>query len=242
MARHSCEFCGTFLLFCFLNKKGITSSTDRRWFVLLNEENEIKKKRGVDLHDCISSPIYKRTVKRFKCGFCDELSAVLLPAVVSHSCPLHVSSPHLPLAPPLFGSSGVLELTTMQLCNTNNCCLLLTTLSDLTDAELCKSNQFYVIRNFRLLHTRRLEAGEQNNLFLFLRYGLYNLISGCVCLLTSLKVTFTLLWGSSTIFCKLAATTKMMKEKKRVESEDQLMKKKKHRTRLLHPSCEINWL
>lgn len=70
--------------------------------------------------------------------------------------PPHYHYHHLPPPPPpLFGSSGFLELTTMQLCNTISFCPLLQALFDLTYAELCKSNEFNIIGNFRLLHPRR---------------------------------------------------------------------------------------
>lgn len=101
------------------------------------------------------------------------LNVVLMhPAVVSH--PASFMSHHLRRSPPpphhLFGRSGYLELTTMQLCKTINFCPLFLALLDLTDAELRESNEFNIIRNFRLFHTGCLEEREQHHKLFHLRF------------------------------------------------------------------------
>lgn len=100
------------------------------------------------------------------------------PAVVPH--PASFMSRHLRRSPPpppshhLFGRSGYLELTTMQLCNTINFCPLFLALLDLTDAELRESNEFNIIRNFRLFHTGCLEERRQHYTLFHLHFKVYD--------------------------------------------------------------------
>lgn len=60
----------------------------------------------------------------------------------------------------------------MQLCKTISFCPLLLALLDLTDAELRKSDEFNIIRNFRFLHARSLEeritSGTVPNIFKYI--------------------------------------------------------------------------
>lgn len=63
MAQNSCEFVAQLIQ---NNNKGnhFQYWQEMVWIVLMNEEEEKKKKKnlGVDIVDCISSPVYKRTV------------------------------------------------------------------------------------------------------------------------------------------------------------------------------------
>lgn len=90
------------------------------------------------------------------------------PAVVSHSCQSHVSSSSSSSnshAPSLFGSSGFLVLTPPPPppppCADVSFRPLLLALLNLTDAELCKSDEFHVVGYFRLLHAGRLKERKQ---------------------------------------------------------------------------------
>lgn len=140
------------------------------WIVLMCEEEEIKnKKLGVDIFDCILSLVNCiSALLMFQVWFLwwtEPLIMILMqPAVVSHSCQSCVSSSSSPsnsLSPSLFGSSGFLELMTAPSRTVVTFCPLLMALFNLTDAELCKSDEFNVIRYFRFLHAGCLDERKQ---------------------------------------------------------------------------------
>lgn len=209
-------------------KKGI-----RSWYIWLHLFSHLLYKRTVNVSSVIPVMNWAAS-QRGPHASCS--SVTLLPA----SCLLlHL---FLLLLLPLLLSLAVVvswNWLQMQLCNTIRFCPLLLALLDFTDAELRKSNEFNIIRNFRLLHTRCLEEREKHqklyyfysydknnrcyeNLLTFI-YILYTSWRNPFCVLTNLNVTFLLLWGSSTIFCKLAATKQKTKGSERTKSDDQLI-------------------
>lgn len=76
----------------------------------------------------------------------------------------------------------------------------------LTDAKLSEPHQFDVVWNLWALDAGRLRTQRSSSHCLDSFNGTKMQLKAP--LLTSLKVTFLLVWGSSTIFCKLAATIK----------------------------------
>lgn len=197
-----------------------------------------KKKRWVGFVDCVSSPIYKRTVK------VSSVIPRLNWAPMQTTCIVPVSLlPAQQLLLLLLSLAAVASWIDyyMQLSNTICSCPLLLPRPELIDAKLRKSNQFDIIWNFRLLQTRCLTGNKHHELYLHIIikhnrtielsfYNVYYISVDKTLLyysenisiyeLTSLKVTFLLFWGSSTIFCKLAATKQRIKKWEDVSFSD----------------------